>query len=190
MKVALIRHGLTDWNKAGRVQGSVERDLCAEGRAILTELKPPAEFDDAPAYVSPQARARQTAELLGIQNPTIDERIREQNWGDWEGLTRPEMRLRPEHAAAGKGMTFCPPHGEANTHLLARVKDFLTDIASKHDRAVAVAHMGVLRAGYALATGWDMDGMPDALDLKAALVLDVQDGKISLIGCVPLPKKP
>lgn len=179
MKIALIRHGHTEWNAQGRVQGSVDTDLSVAGRAQMALLLPPAGFEKVRAFVSPRKRARQTAALLGIENPVVDERLAEQYWGIWEGLTRDEMRARfgaDCFANAGTGVNFRPPGGEASFELAARVKDFLLEAGRDKSPAVAVAHMGVLRAAYALATGWDMVGNAPELDLRAALILWV-DGK-------------
>ena len=177
MLIALIRHGPTEWNAQRRVQGSVDTPLSEAGRARMAGLAPPEGFSAARPFVSPKRRARQTAALLGLENPTIDARLAEQNWGCWEGLTREEMLARDGADAftrAGLGLQFRPPGGESTGELLARVQDFLACIAKLDEDAVAVTHMGVLRSAYALATGWDMaSAMPDALDLAAALVLSL-----------------
>jgi broad specificity phosphatase PhoE len=194
VKIALIRHGRTEWNAQGRVQGSTETSLSEAGRAQMAGSLPPAGFENARPFVSPQRRARQTAELLGLENPIVDERLREQNWGTWEGLTRAEMLERDGADAferAGLGMDFRPPGGESTAELAARVRDFLLDAAKLDTNAVAVAHMGILRSAYALGSGWDMIApQPVELDLKTALVLAVEDGRISVARLnVPLPPK-
>ena len=177
MKLALIRHGPTEWNAQKRVQGTIDKPLSEAGRAKMAALRPPQGFAQAHAFVSPQLRARQTAELIGLKSPIIDARLAEQNWGDWEGLTREEMLARDgadAFARAGLGLSFRPPGGELSGELEARVQSFLVDIAKTPTDAIAVTHMGVLRAGYALATGWDrIAPMPDELDLGAALVLSL-----------------
>ncbi|HEY0281836.1 MAG TPA: histidine phosphatase family protein [Rhizomicrobium sp.] len=177
MLIALIRHGPTEWNAQKRVQGRIDRPLSAAGQARMAKLLPPAGFENARPFCSPQLRARQTASLLGLENPTLDERLREQNWGEWEGLTRAQMLARDGADAferAGRGLRFRPPGGESTSELQARVASFFADAAKLPQDAVAVTHMGVLRSAYALATGWDMAApMPDELDLAAALVLSL-----------------
>jgi probable phosphoglycerate mutase len=177
LRIALIRHGATDWNAQKRVQGRIDMPLSEEGRAKMARLLPPAGFETARPFCSPQLRARQTAELLGLENSTIDARLVEQNWGDWEGLTREEMLARDGEDAfahAGRGLQFRPPGGESTFELQARVQSFLADVAKLAQDAIAVTHMGVLRTAYALATGWNMSTpMPDELDLTAALVLSL-----------------
>lgn len=184
MRIALIRHGRTAWNAEGRVQGSTETSLSEEGRAQMAALAPPSGFAAVRAFVSPQKRARETAALLGLA-PVADPRLREQNWGIWEGLTRAEMKARfgdDCFEKAGIGFAFRPPGGESSGELAARVKDFLLDIGRNPADAVAVAHMGVLRAAFAVATGWDMAGPAPGVDLRAAMILSVTDGTISLAG--------
>jgi broad specificity phosphatase PhoE len=175
MRIALIRHGPTDWNAQGRVQGTVDTPLSETGKAKMSARLPPEGFDTVRVYCSPKLRARQTAACLGLKNPHLDARLAEQNWGDWEGLTRAEMLARDGENAfehAGRGLAFRPLGGESTGELHARVKNFFADIANTGEDAVAVTHMGVLRAAYAMAVGWDMSSpMPGELDLTAALVL-------------------
>jgi broad specificity phosphatase PhoE len=177
MKLALIRHGPTAWNAEKRVQGTIDTPLSEEGRVRMAKLKPPAGFETARAYASPKLRARETASLLGFAYPVLDGRLAEQNWGEWEGLTRAEMLARDGEDAfqcAGSGLAFRPPGGESTGELHSRVQGFFRDVAQRSEDAVAVTHMGVLRAAYVLATGWDMSlPMPPELDLAAALVLEI-----------------
>ena len=174
MRIALIRHGPTQWNAEKRVQGTIDTPLSPEGEAMMARLLPPEGFEAARPFSSPKLRARQTAALLGLENPALDARLAEQNWGKWEGLTRAEMLARDGEDAflrTGSGLAFRPPGGESTGELHARVQSFLADVAKGTD-AIAVTHMGVLRAAYVLATGWDMSApMPAGLNLTAALVL-------------------
>lgn len=184
MNIALIRHGRTAWNAQKRVQGSIETDLSDEGRALLEGMRPPDGFLGARPFCSPQRRARQTAEILGLTDPVIDAALREQHWGAWEGMTREEMMARDGadcFERAGRGADFRPPGGESTGELLTRVRGFLIATAGIDDDAVCITHMGVIRAAYALATGWDMAApMPDALDLACALILTVRAETIAV----------
>ena len=177
MKIALLRHGPTEWNAEGRVQGTVDTPLSEAGKVKMSALLAPAGFDHAAVYCSPKLRARQTAACLGLKNITLDPRLAEQNWGAWEGLTRAEMLKRDGEDAFerfGRGVAFRPPDGESTGELHARVQSFFTDVARRGADVIAVSHMGVLRAAYVLATHWDMSApMPVELDLKAALVLSL-----------------
>lgn len=177
MKLALLRHGPTAWNAQGRVQGQIDIPLSDEGLARMRGFLPPAAFAHARAYASPMLRARQTAEALGLGNPTLDARLMEQNWGRWEGLTRAEILARDgtdAFAKAGLGLSFRPPGGESTGELHARIAAFLKEVAREEGHAIAVAHLGVLRAAYTLASGWDMaTPMPAELDISKVLILSL-----------------
>lgn len=160
----------------------------------MSGLLVPEEFVKARVYCSPKLRARQTAECLGLADPRFEARIVEQSWGAWEGMTRAEMLARDgedafEKAGASRGVEFRPPGGESTGEVHARVASFFADLAAKNEGAIAVTHAGVLRAAYALATGWDLTApYPSELDLKAVLVLYLAaDGTPSLAAInVPL----
>jgi broad specificity phosphatase PhoE len=177
MKLALLRHGPTEWNIQGRIQGHADIALSAEGLAKMSKLRLPPEFCRARFYASPLTRARQTAEALQMAEPLLDRRLTEQHWGRWEGLTMAEMAARDGEDCfvhAGQGAQFHPPGGEATAALMERVADFLKDIARGEGDAAAVTHLGVLRAAYTLATGWKMQTpMPKELDLSKILVLSL-----------------
>jgi broad specificity phosphatase PhoE len=177
MRIALLRHGPTEWNEEGRIQGRLDMPLSAAGREKMAALAPPKGFENARAFSSPLSRARETAELLGLRDVTVDARLSEHNWAQWEGLTRAEILTRDGEDAferAGKGIDFTPLGGERTADLVARVRAFLVDVAAEDSPAIAVAHRGVLRSAYAIATNWQMlTPMPDALDLSKVLVLEV-----------------
>jgi broad specificity phosphatase PhoE len=180
MKLAFLRHGPTEWNAAGRVQGHTDIPLSDAGLAQMAGLRLP--FDFARIYSSPLIRARQTAQALGLAEPILDTRLMEQNWGAWEGLSRAQILARNGEdafvkAGSEQGEAFRPTGGESTGELHARVADFLKDAAQSGD-AVAVTHLGVLRAAYTLATGWNMAAaMPAELDVSKILLLEVaRDG--------------
>jgi probable phosphoglycerate mutase len=175
LKLALLRHGPTDWNAAGRIQGHTDIPLSDAGLARMAALRLPLAITRV--YASPMLRTRQTAKALGLAAPILDARLMEQNWGGWEGLTRDEILARHGadafvKAGSNQGEAFRPGGGESTGELHARVASFLKDVAQGEGDAVAVAHLGVLRAAYTLATGWDMaTPMPTELDVSKILVL-------------------
>jgi probable phosphoglycerate mutase len=176
MRIAFLRHGPTEWNAARRFQGHTDIPLSAEGLTKMRRLRPPPPFGSARPFVSPLLRARQTAEALGLSNPVPDARLMEQNWGRWEGLTREQILARDGEdafARAGLAAAFNPPGGESTKALMDRVAAFLKDVAEDDSDAIAIAHLGVLRAAYTLATGWDMaTPIPAELDISKVLVLE------------------
>jgi probable phosphoglycerate mutase len=175
LKLALLRHGPTEWNAAGRIQGHTDIALSEAGLAKMAALRLPFSFPRV--YASPMRRARQTVEALGLGEPVLDARLMEQNWGAWEGLTRAEILARDGEDAFVKAGSlqreaFRPGGGESTGDLHARVAAFLKAVARQDSDAVAVTHLGVLRAAYTLATGWDMaTPMPADLDVSKILLL-------------------
>jgi probable phosphoglycerate mutase len=161
MLLYYVRHGLTDWNSAGRLQGHRDTPLNQMGRAqaarcgaILHDLlaregRPPAQYD----YVSsPLARARDTMEImraaLGLA-PTgyrIDARLTEISFGEWEGLTYDEVILRDPDVVARREADkweFLPPGGESYRQLALRVGAWY---ATLERDTVVCAHGGTGRA--------------------------------------------
>ncbi len=177
MKIAFLRHGPTEWNALGRIQGHTDIPLSAEGAAKMAALRLPDSITAARVFVSPLTRARQTARLLGLPDDVLDTRLMEQHWGEWEGMTRAEILGRHGEDAfmrAGLARAFRPLGGESTAQLHDRVAHFLRDVAATNGDAVAVAHLGVLRAAYTLATGWDMaTPMPPDLDVSRILLLSL-----------------
>jgi probable phosphoglycerate mutase len=177
MRIAFLRHGPTDWNAAGRFQGHTNIPLSDAGLAKMAGLRLPSHISPARIFVSPLMRARQTAQALGLPEGTPDARLMEQNWGQWEGLTRVQILERhgdDAFANFGLGASFRPLGGESTGELNMRLTAFLKDVAQEQSDAVAVAHLGVLRAAYTLATGWDMaTPMPADLDVSKILLLSL-----------------
>jgi probable phosphoglycerate mutase len=182
LRIAFLRHGPTEWNAQGRIQGHTDIPLSEAGLEKMSGLRLPPEFVGARLFTSPSKRARQTVGALGLVEPMLDGRLMEQNWGRWEGLTTDEIRAQDGEdcfARAGLRHEFRPPGGESTAELMARVAAFMTDAARERRDAIAVAHFGVLRAAYTLATGWQMETiMPEELDVSKILVLKLdRDGK-------------
>ncbi|MCH9050378.1 MAG: histidine phosphatase family protein [Proteobacteria bacterium] len=178
--LALIRHGTTEWNTDGRIQGSTDIPLSEIGRAEVRSWKVPAEFRDFVWISSPLARARQTAALLGADSVAIEPRIREMDWDQWEGLTLADLRKNFAAELAAKearGVDFHAPGGESPRQVMARIELWLADIAEAGKPTVAVTHKGVVRAALALATGWDMlDKWPVEIDWSSVHLFAV-DGE-------------
>lgn len=162
-RVLILRHGITAWNAEGRIQGHTDIPLSPEGRAMVQAWAVPAEFQGFAWVVSPLGRARETAALLGAENPEADEALMEMRWGEWEGQRLAELRERfgAEMAAnEARGLDFRPPGGESPRELRQRLQPWLAQVAREGRDRIAVAHKGVIRALYTLASGWDMTGKP------------------------------
>jgi probable phosphoglycerate mutase len=157
--LVLVRHGPTEWNEGGLVQGRSDIALSAAGRAEVESWRMPDEFAAFDWVASPLDRARETAEILyGAPVPT-DGRLVEMDWAAWEGRTLGDLRAEIGNlmtAWEARGLDFRAPGGESPREVQARVRPFMAERAREGRPTVAVCHRGVIRAVYALATGWDM----------------------------------
>lgn len=157
--LALIRHADTEWNRRGLIQGSSDIALDTDGRAEAGAWKLPPELEGFAWIASPLKRAHETATILCGRAPPTDLRLVEMAWGIWEGRTIPDLRAELGNlmtAWEAKGLDFQAPEGESPRGVQERVRPLLAEIAARGQPTVAVCHRGVMRAIYALATGWDM----------------------------------
>lgn len=156
-----IRHGETEWNALGRLQGVQDIPLNELGRTqsvhaghVLSDLlKRDGQSASSIAFVaSPLGRARQTMELvrstlkLPLSGYAIDDRLREIGYGNWEGSTLAEAQAKdPELFARREAekWTMTPPGGESYVAVQARVSEWYRGLAAD---TVAVAHGGTARA--------------------------------------------
>jgi broad specificity phosphatase PhoE len=163
--VYYIRHGETDYNVEARLQGRRDtllnargREQAAESGQLLRDLfardrRQPSEF----AYVaSPLKRARETMEVvratLGLDphGYEVDDRLMEISYGDWEGLTLPEIDTRMPGLLAEREQDkwdFAPPGGESYRELTGRIGAWYAALTRE---TVVAAHGGGVRALMAL----------------------------------------
>ena len=94
IKLILLRHGLTEWNAEKRIQGQIDNPLSEQGVEQVKMWQLPVELRRMVWYTSPMRRARETAELLGINNPVVEPALLEMHWGDWEGEILKPLRKR------------------------------------------------------------------------------------------------
>jgi broad specificity phosphatase PhoE len=161
--VWFIRHGRTDWNEAGLMQGRTDISLNDAGRAALNECPASLKCCALPCFSSPLARARETAIALSLQEPQLVPALIEMDWGDWEGRTLRDLRreLGPSMAVnEDRGLDFRPGGGESPREVGARAKLWLEELPCVIDECVVVTHKGVIRALMAIALGWNMLGSP------------------------------
>jgi probable phosphoglycerate mutase len=168
-QIWFIRHGETDYNREGRLQGQQDIGLNPKGREqasavgrALRKLAGP-ELDalerSQAFFASPLSRTRETMELaraaMGLDPKAyaLSDDLKELTFGDWEGLTWPEVEARdPEGAAerAADKWEFAPPNGESYAALANRLSPWVAAI----DRDLLVAsHGGVARALMHLIAG-------------------------------------
>ena len=140
----LVRHGTTEWNVSGRIQGHADIPLNALGeeqaRAVGQKLS---EIPFDAVWCSDLGRARRTAQLAGQLRAVPDARIRELDFGGCEGLTWDELDgLTRDDLMAYEG--FQAPSGESTAALTARVTEFVDELPD--GRHLLFTHGGVVRA--------------------------------------------
>jgi probable phosphoglycerate mutase len=155
-RLALIRHGETEWNRSGRWQGHTDVPLSAAGRAQAARLarrlaKEGWRFDAL--YASDQSRAWETAVILGGAlglSPAAAQALREIDLGDWAGHSVEEIaRAFPE--AWGRleaGEDIARGGGETFARFQSRILNWLDPVSRRHagQTAAIVTHGGVIRA--------------------------------------------
>jgi probable phosphoglycerate mutase len=160
--LAVLRHGPTAWNAAKLNQGRSDVPLSPEGRAAVKSWTETGPWRALPVYTSPLRRARETA-LLVFGRATIEARLIEMSWGDWEGRSLDDLRreLGPSMKAnEDRGLDFRPTGGESPREVAERLEPWLAEIAARRQDCVAVTHRGVMRVLLALAFDWPMLGRP------------------------------
>jgi broad specificity phosphatase PhoE len=180
-RLLLLRHAEPADDARGRCYGTLDVGLSERGRRRAQEL---AGRLEAPAavYSSPRVRALETAELAFGVRPIADERLRELDFGEFEGRTYDEIeRSQPElyrrWMETPTQVEF--PRGESYALLRHRVLDSLAEILARHpaETVAIVAHGGVARAILAEALA-----MPDEAIFRldqpycAVSVVDWLDG--------------
>lgn len=153
-RIYLIRHGETEWNKDGRLQGNSNVLLSPEGvrQAVLLAEHAPFHTVDA-VYSSDLSRAVMTAEILAtkfklpvIQNPEL----REASFGDWEGQSLKKLaaeNLDDFEKFFTRPDKVHPPNGETFLECQARVMTAMENITVKHDgqSVIVVSHGAAIR---------------------------------------------
>ena len=165
--IALMRHGPTEWNETGLVQGRSDIPLSKNGRWKVGSWSVPVEIAEFDWVSSPLIRAMETAQILTGRSEPTDYRLVEMNWSEWEGMALPDLRSRLGNlmtAWEADGLDFRAPDGESPREVQARLRPFLAERAAAGRDTVVVCHKGVIRALYAMAVSWDMtDKAPDKL---------------------------
>lgn len=155
-RVIVWRHGQTDWNVAGRLQGQTDTMLNATGRAQAAEMASRLAVLNPTRIVSSDLqRASATAAALSriVDVPVeTDVRLREVAFGEREGLTRHEIRERyPDlEARFRRGEEVVSPGGETHVDAAERFCAVLREVVAvmdKDETAVLVAHGAVIRVG-------------------------------------------
>jgi broad specificity phosphatase PhoE len=161
--IYLCRHGQTEFNREGRIQGQSESRLTPLGErqaAGMADLLHELVGADLPGAwriaASPLGRARATAEIIGARLALpvqLDARLAEVAVGAWEGRLREEVRRDHPEAFARHEWFFHGPGGETYDDVMGRVGGWLAEQTAEAARRVIVVSHGVagrlLRGAYA-----------------------------------------
>ena len=155
MVLYLVRHGRTEANATGRLQGRIDLPIDEVGRAqaaAVTSLVPAV----TRVISSPSLRARQTAEVFGVA-PEIDDRWLEMDYGDFDGVAMADVP-RDMWAEWITNPDFRPPGGESLQEMGDRVFAACDDLleAARTTDIVIVSHATPIKAAMAWALGVDV----------------------------------
>jgi broad specificity phosphatase PhoE len=184
-----VRHGETDWNRAQRFQGHRDIPVNATGRAqakrngvqlaALLGVRAAA----LKYIASPLERASETMRILraemGLEATDFqtDDRLKEINYGSWEGQPWNEIAALDRHGYAARQAdpwNWQPRGGESYSMLAERVDAWLGDVVGD---TVVVAHGGVSRAMRALILGLSAEEIM-RLEVPQDLILVIEKGTV------------
>ncbi|MEH3141513.1 MAG: histidine phosphatase family protein [Mycobacterium kyogaense] len=141
VRLTLVSHGMTDAMAAGRFP--TDEPLNALGRGQVADARGGVKAADR-VYCGPEARAIQTADLLGMR-AEIEPKLADLDHGRWRGEVL--GRVQPAELAIWLTDPTQAPHGgERIVELIARVRTWMESLTSEHVRVVAATHPAVIRA--------------------------------------------
>jgi len=154
VRLFLARHGETPGNREMRYLGAVDEPLSAAGAAqadgLAAALGP---LPLAAVYASPLRRTAETGRRIAAAlrlDLRFEERLREQCFGDWEGLSRPEVLEKDREALLGweADLSLAPPGGDSLAVVQERMVALAEELRQAHDGAwvALVSHVGPIKA--------------------------------------------
>lgn len=167
MRLIIVRHGESEWNRIGRYQGQADAPLSALGARQAEALAGRLQREPIDAiFTSPLQRAAKTAEAIARHHPAVPfdqaTALLEIHHGDWQGLMADEVIER-----YGEGLLEWRnhptrsqmPNGESFTNILKRVLDFKEHLCAEYaSRNVLIStHDVVVKILVADALGMNMD---------------------------------
>jgi broad specificity phosphatase PhoE len=171
-QLVLVRHGETEWSASGRHTSRTDVALTENGRRRARELADVlGEWSFALVLSSPLRRATETCELAGFgSRAEIDDDLREWDYGEYEGLTTPEIRERaPRWSLWRDGC----PGGEFPAGVGTRADRVLDRLADVEGNALVFAHGHILRV---LAARWT------EMEVATGSRLALAAGAVSVLG--------
>lgn len=192
MRIYITRHGETEWNKEGKMQGWQNSNLTDKGvenAKKLGESLKNIEFDYI--YCSPLGRAIDTAKYIRGDKSTeiiIEDSLKEMGFGSWEGKERTVLEeLYPvqRHNFFNKPHLYEPVDGESYQELIGRIGAVLEKIAgdTTAENILVVTHAAVIKAIYSIIKDIPLEdfwGPPYMYD-TCLTILEVTNGETNCI---------
>jgi broad specificity phosphatase PhoE len=171
-EVLLVRHGETEWSASGRHTGRTDIPLTERGRAQARALGAAlAGRGFALVLTSPLSRAADTGRLAGLE-ATVDEDLREWDYGEHEGRTTPEIRREDPGWTVWRGPV---PGGERPEEVATRADRVIERILAAGGDVAVLSHGHLLRV---LTARWlelpAVEGRRFALDTATLSVLGTE----------------
>lgn len=167
----IVRHGETNWSRSGQHTSITDLELTPGGETVAATLAAPlSTVEFAQVLTSPRQRARRTAELAGFPSAEPDENLAEWAYGDYEGLTTPQIR---ESDPDWTVWTHPSPGGETSDEVGARLDRVVARARAVDGRTLVFAHGHSLRV---LAARWL--GLP----VVDGRIFDLDTATISVLG--------
>ncbi|HIJ55364.1 MAG TPA: histidine phosphatase family protein [Deltaproteobacteria bacterium] len=187
-RFGLLRHAETEWNKQKRIQGHSDSPLTAEGKASADQWGSTLKTLPINRIISSDlGRVRETSQTINrhLNLPVVEDmRLREQNWGQWEGLSIPDIENTAEFKAELiSGWNFRPRAGESRMEVWHRSHEALLQAARKWpgDTLLVVTHEGVIRCLIYMLFGRKFGPHePPLIEPKHLHWLVCQDGRLKV----------
>jgi len=191
-KLYIVRHGETEWNRAGKLQGWKDAPLTEKGKKQAEALSERLEGIDFDAvYSSPLGRTLKTAEIAldGMDlSVSTDERLKEINMGRWEGTEADKIKqMFPELYKDfwERPHLYEPEDGESFHEVQDRALSFLEETKEKHaDQKILIFSHGctskvlmIHLEGRPLSRLWE----PPELEECSLNIVEIEDGGSEII---------
>jgi len=147
-EIWLVRHGETEWSRSGQHTSRTDLPLTPEGERQAENLKRMLTGHSFSMVLSsPMKRAMDTCRLVGL-TPSLSDDLREWDYGDYEGLTTPEIQ---KHAPGWTIFTGAVPNGETAQQVGVRADRVISRALTANGDVALFAHGHLLRI---LAARW------------------------------------
>ncbi|MEL4024528.1 histidine phosphatase family protein [Lysinibacillus endophyticus] len=178
VELYFVRHGETEWNKEGRLQGWLNSSLTDYGREQVKALQHELQqltFDAV--YSSPLQRAVETAEILvgDTTHIKLDDRLKEIHLGSWQGRKIADIwdeDYDRYFAYCNEPQCYTPDSGESFLQVSARMTELLTDCLNqyKSGKILLITHGVAIRALLMNVLGLDCNQIWDFEEIEGASV--------------------